>query len=542
VAEHVRKPSIVDGELVRCSVSQLKTADVRIHGGCLRRWYFDKHDHLDDEAGDAAEDSTKCHTMAETYLTDGFEPAGTNNLERAFLAGKHLLPEPGTVFPEFHFDGIVSLAGVPFNGKLDVWDPMIREAGCGVRYPTVRDHKFHGDMTERALTGDQLERDVQMVGYGVVAAALAPEATHIDLGHFNYQKREPRPTPGARLVNRLVAVDVLLKRWDGWTETVKTMKQAAREAEAAAVPANTKACFAYGKKYACPHVERCAKLKSGTEKPMGWSAEELALFGKKPETVSVPAVQPEVQAPIADVAPPPKKSLIVDVAEGETEAEAAARAGLRPSAFVDDGPGFVDTKCEAGHNVGKRPPGSKIASVACPVCINQRAKAAGVLPPDAPVSDPQLAAACPKCEHEKNFQHKPEDCPKLNAPEKPAKRTRRTKAEMEAARAAAVVDEAVASSEAVFAQVSAERKTEMVEVPVDNRGNVVSVPREQLDNTIHGPIFPFDDDAMLRDEFAARALQGLLASAGFTSLAGAEVIATTAYILADAMLVARGQK
>jgi hypothetical protein len=278
------------------------------------------------------------------------------------------------------FDGQISLAGVPFNGKIDLLRPTAETDGVMTWLP-VRDHKFIRNL-DRGLTADEIERDVQMLGYGMVAAALVPSLTHVDLGHLQYQKEEPRPS--AQLVNRIVPLPVIQKRWQSYEKIVERMKAVTGVSRPEDVPGNYEACMAFGKKYACPHLEECRRFKGGS-KVSGFSAEEMALFGIAPQA--------------------------------------------QPQQAVTDGPGWAFVECEVCGMpmtaLGKRPPGHKIAPEQCPNVGSHEAALAhtpapavtpvptGIIPPDAPVSAPQLAAACPSCETEKNFQHRPEDCPKV---------------------------------------------------------------------------------------------------------------------------------
>lgn len=61
-----------------------------------------------------------------------------------------------------------------------------------------------------------------------------------------------------------------------------------------------------------------------------------------------------------------------------------------------------------------------------------------------------------------------------------------------------------------------------------------------------GPAFPVRDDALLssgmslRDYFAARAMQGIIAGEGATGEYHEDSVAESSYLMADAMLKARG--
>lgn len=122
---------------------------------------------------------------------------------------------------------------------------------------------------------------------------------------------------------------------------------------------------------------------------------------------------------------PTRRIQIIDETGGDEVYKPTSNA---KEAYPTDGPGWVEIACRVcATPLGKRPPGHKIDPSLCPNAANHAT--AAILPPDAPASHPELAAACPHCpETEKPQQHLLADCPTLNAPpavEKP-KRTRRT--------------------------------------------------------------------------------------------------------------------
>lgn len=408
MSDTVHLPSIVDGVLTRFSVSQIKTFDSSKHGGCERRWGFQKIWHVDEPENKGAVESTKCHLFAESYLKTGWSVVGNNNLERAFLAGKWMLPERGDdLLIEMKFDGEISLAGVPCNGRIDVVVPRTDPVLPGLSVE-IGDHKFHGDMEERALTSAQLEWDPQMLCYGMVMISKYPGISFVRFTHYNYQKREPRPPEGGRKVSVVLPVEEIIRRWFMLEKLVEKMKLYAGSTSPAQLPANTKACYAYGKTYACPHIETCTKIGGMPVSESGLSEKEAALWGNMvvpPPSTSVPVVIRPVTLPVL---------IMPDCA--------ACGMALNP----DNGSKKQDGTWAHIGCPGKTSP--------LPVSI------APLLAPDAPKSDPELAAACEPCKDDKNFQHRPAECPKLHTdstPTETGRRKRRTKAEMEAARAIA---------------------------------------------------------------------------------------------------------
>lgn len=503
MSEHKRQPSIVSGQLVRCSVSQLEKADERKHGSCLRAWGWEKIEHIYGPDSAPARESTRAHSMAERYFLTDELPDGNNSCERAFLAGRHMLPPREMVTPEMHFDGEVRLAGVPFNGKIDLWWNETQSDGL-MTWAKVRDHKFLASLS-KGLTSDQMERDAQMVGYGMVAievwAARGVQLTHVDLGHYLYSKDDDE-LPRTRETQRMVPVAVIRERWQSFIPVLRKMQEAASK-RPLEIPGNAKACLAFGKNYPCPHLERCGDVKERKVSTQ-WTEAELAQFGglvtKKQE---VPA---PTQAPASDIGP--------------------------QTMTTTDQTGWKFVECEVcGMPMtkhGKRPPGHKIAPELCPNKASHEAaqgfKPANVLPPDAPAGAVELQAACEKCEDEKkNFQHMPEDCPKdepVNGKPAKGKRGRKPKgvaaelvSEMNAKRAASAVEAAV---EKVLESVA---PGTVVEVACDTtKGHWVEI--------------------LPRDHFAMAALNGLLCFLG-CSESGPPEVARRAYEIADAMLEAR---
>lgn len=219
-------PSIVDGELLRTSVSQINTFDL-----CQRKWWYDKVGKLPRKTGVAQNLGTEIHAQIEHYLTTGEDVLGTIAAE-----GKEFLPAPSSDLlietpltnPEMTSHGVL------WRGFVDCVVPGT--------VPEVIDWKTTSSIERYAKHASALREDVQTTTYAEwIARKFGVDQVKVSLVYFQ--------TKGARCAEKVSTVLDLTVIRDVWQKTeakVAAQKIVARETDPTNVEGNTEACTAYG--------------------------------------------------------------------------------------------------------------------------------------------------------------------------------------------------------------------------------------------------------------------------------------------------------
>src|SRR5262245_11451674 len=109
-------PSMIDGRIVRLSVSQLSRFDTRENGGCKRKWWFRYVGKIPDPPTVSQEFGIAGHKRFETYFNGGavvwFD---------CDVPALELVPKPGTPKPEVQLEKLSCLR-IPFQGSIDLVD------------------------------------------------------------------------------------------------------------------------------------------------------------------------------------------------------------------------------------------------------------------------------------------------------------------------------------------------------------------------------------------------------------------------------------
>jgi hypothetical protein len=468
--EQVKKPrarSVVDGVLKQLSISQINTfwdKGGTSKEGCNRRWYFGKVMRMPEPQTAAQELGTRIHSQIEHYLK-----TGENGLGKEALPGLiHLPPPKAPTLAEYPLEdaGEWMVDGVRFTGSIDALDP---------RDPT-RPHLYDWKSTsgfEWAKSSEQWKLEIQQIVYTKRIADLFPDAKEFPWTAVYFRTQgAPKALP-VRIVSTLTEAN---DRWLTVRRLISDIQTVAGLDSPAKVKPNTNACWAFRRR--CPHAAECSKYQQTKEEKIMAFADRLRAQLATDNTAPAAVPAPAVPAPAPVASPAPKKLVIEDQSTGNDEElrqalqakedVARERVKLGKSFLLDDGRTVevveidgISFKGRVGTNVGWSIQGlitglgAETARVAPAVLQTAPpASPAPILAPDAPKSNPELAAVCPYCpEDGKIQQHTKDECPTLKkqaeasptaqpgaaaAPteeEKP-KRTRRTKAEMEAARAA----------------------------------------------------------------------------------------------------------
>lgn len=334
-------PSIVDGQLVRTSPSQISAFQA-----CPRAWGYDKIWKFPRKQFKSADLGKLLHKEPEHYFKTGEDVFG-----RILRPAVQYMPKKG---PGVTAEGslavpplvVLDVTMVGFYDWIDASNPLSVQIG---------DLKTRSDIWKYGLSSEELEKDIQGITYAKWATLRFPEAREITFRHVYAQTRG---APQARMSETVAPLTVWAERWD---LTVKPLVAAMKELVTAKAPEelphapDEKVCWKYG---GCSFANVCPH--SPTRRLT------MGLFDDAP-------------------APAAPKS------KAET-----------------DGPGWAFVECEvckmAMTALGKRPAGSKIAASLCPNFKSHDAVedplaaslkvsgATGVVPSDAPKSDPALAA------------------------------------------------------------------------------------------------------------------------------------------------------
>lgn len=421
--DYVRIGSSVDKHrrIRYTSVSQITNFDPSQFGGCNRKWWLDKIGRIKTPQTAAQDTGVQIHEQIETYLTTGDDVLGI-----VARAGMRFLPKPGPglhvemafgdekiveLFDEkrkqedemarngggyFSSDWaehvswhgvnvadilpnyLIAAGDVPILGAIDVINDRgewLDGEGALWRAPNeveVIDWKTSADIDKYAKTGPELIQTNQMIVYAKYASQRFSRAEQIRISHGYFQTRG---TPRAKKVSTLVGLDIVERRWLHIEQRINEMKQIARETEIEKVPANLEACSAYrGCAFAayCPRSAKSTIMaalqaaENADKKPMG-------LLDKIKSGQSLTAT-----APVAAPAKPPTPTPVADpIVAAEIERLKAAERG------DDRGTCKVDGETLTPENSSRLPSGD-VVHIGCKP---------GVMPPDAPASNPATNAA-----------------------------------------------------------------------------------------------------------------------------------------------------
>lgn len=423
-----KRKAVENGELAHTSVSAMQKAD-ETSGGCLRQWYYRYHDGLPDKPpGKGAIRGMQGHARIEEYLR-----TGQQRFDRVELEGlrKGLIPTPGTdLLVEEHFGSPTPLLadGVAMNGYIDLINPRHLEDGT----LWITDWKFKKDIAEYGSTAEELvdpdnAAGIQMLGYGAwaiaAAARFAKPFHHVRLAHVTFQ------TQGrTEVVETATRADLtrIGKAWETVSRRIiPRMREAARAPHAQEVKRtdNDETCDKFG---GCPYkatcLDRMAKLVSGfrTNATNATQTGEVKMGllnsitnGTQTKPTPPPAAPAASTTPAlaaaapTSTAPSQRKMIITDETKGEIVARDAVQGAEyivngTPARFLSgvsmSGTSYASFAPLAGGMPLLVSPDSIVikAATAAPsssTALNtQPAALPLVLPPDAPKSDPALAA------------------------------------------------------------------------------------------------------------------------------------------------------
>ncbi len=388
--------SVIDGELVRTSVSAMQKADL-----CLSKYFFRYALGLpDDPPGKGQKRGTEGHGRIEKYLRHG-----VNVLDRLEQLGidQGLIPQhgPGLLIEETFGKPTPLLAdGVPLAGYIDLVNTR-HLASTGVLW--ITDWKFKKSIEQYMCRPEQLidpadEAGIQMIGYAEwarVASERFPGMRAVRLAHVTFQTHgQPSVVESAAPI--LPLTDIAEKWLTVTRRLIPAMRRAAAAKTHLEVPKNEKVCHKYHK--ACPYLGTCldrmARLRAGFRVAVpvvGVQTGEVHM-GMVSAMTGVPAAVPQ---PIqVDSAEPAKKRLVIKDVTAPAAVAANAQTGRDYTVHGEGKGASCRFLCLAP--MGDQMYVSFIPLAGGPPVVvpgdTAVVELALVVPPDAPKSDPALAS------------------------------------------------------------------------------------------------------------------------------------------------------
>lgn len=254
-----RRAAVTNGVVNFFSVSSLEKADPR-SGGCMRAYYYRYVLRIREDAQSASMIAgIALHAELADYLR-----TGSRHLSSLALSGLHMVPDPGVdLLVEAPIDGVVTVAGVSLIGNLDCAHARgINKGGSDVTElhdppgtVEVIDWKWKrdGSKTEYQLQPAELVQSIQMAGYGVYASRHF-KAEHVRLSHGLFFATRGKP----RKVTKLHTVDAPMRTWEYVEGLGRTIQHVVQVANADLVDANIHACSKHG---GCFYRSQCIAYK-----------------------------------------------------------------------------------------------------------------------------------------------------------------------------------------------------------------------------------------------------------------------------------------
>lgn len=279
-----------DAKINYLSVSQLKSAAYWTPGGCLRKWWYKKIAGLEEPERASLQIGTEVHAQLEHYLKTGDDVLG--DIARLALP---YLPKPDRALYLEHpitasvrpiSGALLEADGIPLVGFIDRIDPLLR--------PKVVDYKTSSNPEKYAaqpedLTTTQTEAGIQMVGYAVAVSKKFPGAQCVDLEHIVIPTR-PTKKSKAIQVGATIRVSDAREEWKRCDGLARELREVAKAPKVEDVPANYGACGAYG---GCPFYGSCLVADSKANQPRKEEKmslkELLAKRGQAPSSAASPA-------------------------------------------------------------------------------------------------------------------------------------------------------------------------------------------------------------------------------------------------------------
>jgi hypothetical protein len=254
-------PSMVDGVIVRLSVSQLSRFDRRERGGCESKWWYKYVGKIPDPPRVATQEGIDGHKRLEDY----FNGQPVVFLDCDVPALQHL-PALGTgAQAEVQLEKLSCLR-IPFQGSMDL-----------LHGRDVYDYKYQAQI--RTYT----EPTAQLWGYLEEVRLRDNAGGRLGFHHVYIKKKAPFK---AQKVSQYFEPREVERQWATYGSLIAEMQQVAAETNPDKVPKNVSACYAYGP---CPYLNVCNRNQQPEEDVMGF-LDEIEKAKKELAAVSLPEV------------------------------------------------------------------------------------------------------------------------------------------------------------------------------------------------------------------------------------------------------------
>ncbi len=315
-------PSMIDGKIVRLSVSQLSQFDTREKGGCKRKWAFNKVHKIPWPTGPGQQDGIDGHKRFEDYYNG--QPVVFLDSDIPALAE---LPKPGPdVKPEVELTHL-TLLRTPFQGAMDLVEGT----------SDIYDYKFQSKIRVYS------EPTAQLWGYLEELRLRNNAGGRLSFHHVYIQKTAPYR---AKKVTQTFEPREVERNWATYGSLIKEMQDVAAEKNVDKVEANKSACYAYGP---CPYLGICNRnpleedlsfLDDLEKAKTGMMADKAVVnlpeIKALPPDAPAPDAIPTAPSPPSNPAPTPKKRGRPSKAEVEARKSAVAEARHEASGNPDD--------------------------------------------------------------------------------------------------------------------------------------------------------------------------------------------------------------
>lgn len=302
-AEPFLGSTIIDGEVRFFSPSSLEKGDPRA-GGCGLKWWYRYKLRIKEPDTKNKAAGRKLHDELARY-----ERTGDRNLSSLAMRGLHMVPTGPDLIVEAPIHTVITDAnalggsriesllhadGVPVIGYVDhVNRRGINMGGDDVTElqdppgtVEIIDWKWKGDgsKAEYFLSRDQLITDTQLSGYGLGIGRFF-NATHVRLGHGYFPATRGHP----RKVTKLHVLQDCADNWKYIDGLARHLRGIAKESNPERIEGNRNACETYG---GCPYRGQCPTYKQTSSADIfGTTAsKEITMgitFGQQPAATSV---------------------------------------------------------------------------------------------------------------------------------------------------------------------------------------------------------------------------------------------------------------
>ncbi len=357
VLQPIGKYVAPDGKLLSSSASAITTFDSTTPFGCERKSWFEVRAGLKGAPTKSLEMGDLIHKQIEHYLKTGQDALG-----KEARAGKGIIDEIVKKYPYFQIEQWIEsfeIDGVKLRGKIDF---IGREVG-GEAIKSIIDWKTSSDIQKWGKTSSMLRKDTQMLIYRAAAEAEGCDET-LEMQHvyFGTVKRESEPV--RTTINRQQLADGI----GDITSKLSRMKSVMQITDSEEVTPDRTKCKSCPFNAHCPDKGTFSFMSSLTDR-----------FKKSAPAVVDPSPTPilGMNTPgIPDATPTaPQASRVVE----ETLATEPARRLYQ-----------VMEMMKAGKITQEQ--GNRLLDLPVVKGENNSLRMPSVLPPDAPKSNPALAA------------------------------------------------------------------------------------------------------------------------------------------------------